>query len=210
MAKPDIEEVAGRPRRYWNVDGLPALVIGVLWMVWGGYIVLVEMPLPRSWRGALLVGFLLFMVLPAWGANWMVKRLKARYTFPRTGYVEWPRPKPVHQALAVLVAIGVSAAVSILIHQAKTGAWADLTSPVTGTLLAAAFLIAHGRRKMPDALWLAVASLVFGLGATVAPLGRGTKMGCLFVALGVVSAILGARRLRAYIRAHPIPERGAE
>ncbi len=210
MTQPDIEEVAGRPRRYWNVDGMPCLAIGLLWMLWGGYILLMDMPLPRPWQGALAMGFLAFMVLPAWAANWMVKRLKARYTFPRTGYVELPPPNAAQKVLAALVAAGVSVAISFLAFKAKTGAWVDLTPPAAATLLAVAFLIAHARQKMPDALWLAAASLVFGLGATAARLGTGTKMGCLFVALGLVSTILGALRLKAYLRLHPLPARSVE
>jgi hypothetical protein len=36
MQQPDLNDIARRPARYWNIDGLPELMLGLLWIAWGG------------------------------------------------------------------------------------------------------------------------------------------------------------------------------
>ena len=31
----NLREIENRPHRYWNVDGLPEIVMGALWVLWG-------------------------------------------------------------------------------------------------------------------------------------------------------------------------------
>ena len=56
MAAPlDLRELERRPTKYWNEDGLPELVMGLLWVLWGGAW-LVGNALPRG---------------PVWNVFWM-------------------------------------------------------------------------------------------------------------------------------------------
>ncbi len=32
----DLNEIQRRPSKYWNVDGLPELSMGLIWAAWGG------------------------------------------------------------------------------------------------------------------------------------------------------------------------------
>lgn len=56
MPHRDRNDIARRPAQYWNIDGLPELMVGVLWMVWGGAW-LVGQTVPHDWR---------------WNAYWLI------------------------------------------------------------------------------------------------------------------------------------------
>ena len=43
----ELRDLAARPRRYWHVDGIPELVMGLVWLLWGGALLLGE-ALPRG------------------------------------------------------------------------------------------------------------------------------------------------------------------
>ena len=105
MEQPDLDDVARRSQKYWDVDGLPELMMGLLWMLWGGAWLFGE-ALPDDWRAdafwtavpALLAG-------SGVAAIWATKRLKQRLTFPRTGYVDWKEPSRSARLMAGGVAM---------------------------------------------------------------------------------------------------------
>ena len=93
MEYPDLAEVERRPRRYWNLDGIPEFIMGGLWVVWG-FAFLVSSYLPGGSRIARVYSmvFPMILVVSALGSNWLAKQLKKKYTFPRAGYVEFHDP----------------------------------------------------------------------------------------------------------------------
>ncbi len=92
METVDLTDIERRPQRYWNMDGLPELMMGVLWIVWGGAWLLGE----RIPRGGVYNAFWMFvpalLALSGFAVVWATRALKARITFPRAGYVAWQPP----------------------------------------------------------------------------------------------------------------------
>src|SRR5512145_1650276 len=105
----DLRDLERRSLKSWNEDGLPELIMGLLWMLWGGSW-LVGNALPR---GAVWNAFWMFtpalLALSGMAAVWATKRIKARVTFPRTGYVAWKQPTRGQRlgtaAIAMLTAV---------------------------------------------------------------------------------------------------------
>ena len=175
MAHPvDLRDAEHRAQRYWTIDGLPELSMGALWIVWGAAFLAGE-ALPRgpAWN-------VYWMFTPAVlafsgvAAVWTIKRLKARITFPRTGYVEWKEPGRPQRLLTAAVAI-----------------------------LSLGFLVASVRQRAPYLLALAAVALtlavVFG---TVA--SGWDSVNWTFIALGAAAVVVGAIRLRIFLRTHPL------
>ncbi len=111
MALADIQDsqLARRSREYWNVDGIPVLVGGVLYLgVVGCLIVLIVLMnhadfFAGNWVVEFLIkplGVLAFMISPLWiilaviwlSVNWedVIEWFKVRLTYRRTGYVAPP------------------------------------------------------------------------------------------------------------------------
>ena len=201
MDRPDFDEIARRPLDYWRVDGLPDLVMGVLWMVWGTAW-LVGDALPHDWR---------------WNVYWMatpvllagtgviairvIKALKARLTFPRTGYVEWKEPsrgtRLTHAVVAVVVAAGVVALLSM-----RGGSGGRFAAPILGVILALSFLVVSIRQRAPH--YLALAGVAVALGIAIATVGDGwMSANWLFLGVGAATALAGWVRLATFLNRHP-------
>jgi hypothetical protein len=196
----DLREIERRAQRYWDVDGLPELVMGFLWVCWGGAWLIGD-SLPRDWRGN---AYWLFvpaaLMLSGVGAVAVVKRRKARRTFPRTGWVEWSEPSRRTRLAAAAVAL-VTAAVLVRVANAESAAPRNV-APILGVILSLAFLVASVRQRAPHHLALAAVALT--LGVALGGLGEGwSSANRLFVWVGAASALVGGVRLAVFLRRHP-------
>ena len=199
----ELRDLAARPRRYWHVDGIPELVMGLVWLLWGGALLLGE-ALPRGtayqvyWLAVPAV-----LVLSGVAANWGVRQLKSRLTYPRTGYVEYLTPRPLVRILTALVAIGTAAAAAALVVTVRTTGAVRSPAAVMGVLISLAFLVLSAREKAPHLLVLAAVALALGIAFGTIGLGW-SNLNWLIVALGLASAGVGGWRLRRYLKRHPV------
>ena len=201
MQHPNLGEIERRPQKYWNIDGLPELVMGLLWMLWGGAWLFGE-TLPRDWRWNVF-----WMLTPAIlaftgvSAVWLTKQLKARLTFPRTGYVEWNAPGRGTNALTAVMAI----VVALIAVAALRGDWALSRSPapVLGVILSLGFVVASLKQRAPH--YLALAGVAITLGLLIGSRTGFSSVNWLFVGLGAACALSGTLRLALFMKNHPRP-----
>jgi hypothetical protein len=200
MDRPDLNDIARRPQQYWNVDGLPELVMGVLWMLWG-VAWLVGEALPRS--AANYYWMITPVLLAGSGvvAIRVIRSLKARVTFPRTGYVEWKEPTTMARLGTAAIAIVVAAVLAAVVL--RGGAGEGRNAPVVlGVILSLGFLVASVRQHAPHLL--ALAGVALALGLAVGTIAEGwTAANWIFVGIGAATAALGALRLSRFISQNP-------
>ncbi|HTY61321.1 MAG TPA: hypothetical protein VMG30_03590 [Acidobacteriota bacterium] len=206
MEYPDLTELEGRSKRYWDVDGIPEFVMGSVFMLWGAAFVLRDL-IPRGYRfaeacsWAIVVG----LVISGWVANWIIKVLKNKYTFPRAGYVKFLEPTRSKRLLYGFVG-GLSAAAFAIVFvlSMKNRAIADLSGPAIGLIMACGFLVVSRRPGMHHFIWYSLFSLV--LGAALYPLKlEWAATWWYFIGIGAAFAVGGACRLRAFVRSIPLP-----
>ena len=206
MDHPDLGDLARRPVRYWNVDGLPELMMGLLWIVWGGTWLLGQR-VPHDWRWAaywLLVPPTL--AAAAYGVNWATRRLKARVTFPRTGYVEWKAPGPGTRIGAAAVAITAALALAVMVLTGDSRPDGQMVTPIIAVILSLGFVVISVRQHAPHYLALGGVALALGiaLGWTH---GGWTSVNWMFLGLGLALTLVGGLRLARFLRRHaPSPE----
>jgi hypothetical protein len=200
MDRPDLDEIARRPQKYWTADGLPELVMGALWMLWGGAWLLGER-LPESWANVywlITPAILAFSGVLSIG---VVKRLKAKFTFPRKGYVEWREPTRAGQLGVAAVAIAVAAVLAAAVLRGDTGG-GRLAPVVLGVILSLAFLAASVRQRAPHLL--ALAGVAIALGLAVGTIAEGwTAVNWLFIAIGAATALAGGLRFAHFLAKYP-------
>jgi hypothetical protein len=197
-----LRDLDSRPKRYWNVDGIPELVMGLVWIVWGTAFLVGEV-IPRGSAANIYWGvFPAILVLSGVASNWVVRKLKERLTYPRTGYVEYREPGPRVRLMTALLAVLSAGALAALVVTGRAAGFERTAAPVIGVILSLAFVVASIRQKAPQ--FLALAGVALALGAAFAALRLGwTAMSWLFVWLGAAASIIGAWRLRRYLRRHP-------
>jgi len=207
MAAPlDLRELERRPTKYWNEDGLPELVMGLLWVLWGGAW-LVGNALPR---GPVWNVFWMFtpalLALSGVAAVRLTKALKARVTFPRTGYVAWKAPTRGQRVAAAAVAMVTAAVLAALIVKSRADGLERVAAPGMGVILSLGFLVASLTQRAPHLLALGGVALVLGL--AFGSLAAGWEaMNWMLVALGAAAAIMGAARLRMFVARNPLETR---
>jgi len=198
----ELRALENRPRRYWNVDGIPELMMGLVWILWGGALLVGE-ALPRG--SAANVYWMVFpavLVLSGVASNWAIKKLKERLTYPRTGYIEYREPARHVRLLTGLMVVVTAAALAALIVTGRAAGLEHTAAPAIGVILSLAFVVASIRQKAPH--FLALAGVALALGAAFATLKLGfAAINWLFVWLGVVATIMGVWRLRRYLQQHP-------
>lgn len=197
----NLDEIARRPQRYWDVDGLPELMMGLLWMLWGGAWLLGD-TLPRGWRSSAYWSAVpALLALSGVAAVWATKRLKERLTFPRTGYVDWKEPSGSSRVSAAAVAMG-TAMVFAAVAANRDAGMERVAAPLLGVILSLAFVVASLRQRAPHLL--ALAGVAIALGLAFGALRAGWEsVNWLFVALGAASAALGSLRLVLFLRKNP-------
>lgn len=199
----NLQELERRSVRYWNEDGLPELVMGLLWIVWGGSW-LIGNALPR---GPVWNVFWMFtpalLALSGVAAVWATKKLKSTVTFPRTGYVQWKEPTRRQRLFAAAVAMVTAAIAVALIAKSRANGLESVAAPGLGVLLSLGFLVASVRQRAPHLL--ALGGVALALGLAFGALGAGWEaMNWMLVALGAAAVILGAARLRLFMARNPI------
>ncbi len=191
----DIDGVTLSAQRHWIEDGLSEIMLGLLFVVMGGGL-LVKLVLPRWITLDLLISAL--TIVGVLGLTQGFKKLKERITFPRSGYVALPEPTRRRRifAFATVVALGAAFTLVLSAHV--------LVVPIFAAVFAAIFLWGGVQYKQTSMLWEALLILIFAVISTwFTSLNGAAGVLALMVMIGTSMAIVGAFRLRGFLKTNP-------
>jgi hypothetical protein len=138
------------------------------------------------------------------------KRLKARITFPRTGYVALPKPSTKYRTsvFAITTALALALAIALTGFRSSQMDWLSaMAVPVSAGIFATCLIVGGLQYKQARMLWEGFLTLLFAAGLEGLTDLRGIKgVGALMVAVGISMAIFGALRLRSFLKANPRPQ----
>ena len=203
---PDLADLEHRAQHYWTADGLPELVMGLLWVVWGiSWLVGESLPRGPVWNVYWMFTPVL-LALSGVAAVWVTKRLKAAITFPRGGYVEWREPTRGRRLTAAAVSLVTACLLVLALTSSRARGFESMAAPALGVLFSLAFVVASRSQKAPHLLALAGVALILGL-----TLSRWTTgydgLNWMLIGLGTAAALLGAVRLWWFLKNHPVERR---
>jgi hypothetical protein len=202
------QEPMQRTRRYWYEDGLVELAAGGLFLAIG--IVLgAQGAVPESSPAYAILGMAFPLVII--GGMLLGRRLipaaKARLTYPRTGYVSYPRPSRRRRlfttGLAVVVAAGLGAA-ALTLPRAPGGLLVLLQGLLLGVLLT---ILGQG---LPRFFLLGGWSAILGVGLSLLTTSEETASGALYGLTGLALVVSGGLVLASYLRRNRIPPQDAQ
>ncbi|RPI22114.1 MAG: hypothetical protein EHM61_23090 [Acidobacteria bacterium] len=196
----EVQKTIRRTRQYWYADGFAEITIGLLFFVLG-LIFLGQAHVPaRSVYGvALQLALPVVFLLGFWLSRHVIRSLKERITYPRTGYVSYPKPSVRRRRLALAAAalIAVPIAGFLARYHPLPVNW----TPLVEGLMTAVILILAGQGL--KRFWVIGGfSLVLGLGLSFVHLENPDVRGSAYFygISGLVIMICGLLTLLKYLR----------
>jgi hypothetical protein len=190
-----------RTRRYWYEDGVAELAIGGLFLAIG-LVIWAQGAVPEgsaaqaalgiAFPGVIIGGMLL--------GRRLIPSVKARLTYPRTGYVAYPQPSRRRRrgGRRAWQSPGVGASV-LALQPPPSGALVLLEGLLLGVLL---IILGQGLTRF---YLLGGWSLILGIGLSRLPAPEETMSGVLYGLTGLVMAISGGLVLATYLRRNRMP-----
>jgi hypothetical protein len=203
----NLSNVERRVKRYWYTDGIGELVAGGMFILMGVYFALQEFLGETSTLGGILqASLVLIMIGDMFIARRLINALKARLTYPRTGYVEYQvnergmRWKPIVAAGLGLV---IAALAVILVRLFE---FFDSTVALTGIIVAGILVIMQTKSAGLIRFYLLGAiSLTIGLFLSFSGFPEGYSLGWFYGLMGLCLMMSGGMTLRSYLKGNPLP-----
>ena len=202
------ENTLNRAYAHWLKDGLFEIGLGILFAGVGTLRAIIHFAGEKSaayyWLSG---GLLLFMIGVAWGGKRFGKSLKARITYPRTGYMAF-KPysfnyKSILAILALLIFAGILGGMLGMLstqpNQQEIGIFVPIGQGIVGALI---FTYAAQRVEVKRLYYLAAFSI--GIGLVIGALGVGIVLGVSFfyLSIGLALIVSGCVALVQFLRRH--------
>lgn len=201
----NFHDVEQRLKRYWYTDGIGELICGGMFLLLGVYFSLQQYFGDGSLAGAILQSSLVIFLIAAvfWGRR-LINLLKTRFTYPRTGYVEYHTTEKNTLWRIFTVAIAMAVAMFSVVIARKFDA-IDSTVALTGVLVSVILLVNQvWSARVPRFYILSTASLVLGIVLSISGLPAGYNLGMFYGLMGIAFAISGGLTLQRYLRKNPL------
>ena len=196
-----IEEIQLQTKRYWYVDGLTEIGAGSLIFLLGLLYLLADILSP-SVLATWLVSFgQPAIIIGGWFVvNWVVRRMKERITYPRTGYVAYRRERGGKRLRTILVTFGLAALIAIAAVYFAQLAGERMIPLLIGLMMAAAIAYLGYAFYLRRFYLLAVISIVLGGVGTLFGLRDNLALALFFCGFGIAWMVSGSVTLKAYLR----------
>lgn len=201
------QQARKRASQYWYRDGINEIAFGVLFLLLGGYFYL-ESLLPEGHMLRFLLESSLVLVIIGGGLllNKLVKLAKERITYPRTGFVTYPRRKAPAWLRAVL-ALAIAMMMAFIINgfvssRMEVERW---TPGLSGFLIGGALFYIGLRVATLRFLLLSLIGLAIGGGLSLTGAGSNHGLGIFYALLGLAVIFSGSCTLLIYLRSNPEP-----
>ena len=206
MNNDDMKQVEQRVKRYWYTDGIAELASGGMFLLLGLYFAVLGYFQEGSLVSVILqVSMVLVMIGGAFGVRWLVNTLKARLTYPRTGYVEYRvNEKDVRIRRYVVMAVAMIFAIaSIVLIDYIRGL--DSMVLFTGVIVGVIFIALRGKSSGLKRFYLLGGlSIALGIGLAYSKLPQSYTLSLFYGLLGIAILISGGLVMRQYLNENPI------
>jgi hypothetical protein len=208
----DLKEPKLRATQYFYEDGSSELAFGGLCLLLAIYFY-AQAIYTGSWFAALLSGIgILVLIGGGYLANRLVRTLKERLTYPRTGYVSYRPGRKMQRGVRIAIIFAASALVAGLLALFFAGSpdRLDLMPVMAGLVFGAAIAWIGHRAALQRFYLLGLLSLLIGAGVSVSGLSANLDLTIFYGALSLVLFTSGGITLWRYIRHNPASKEGSD
>jgi hypothetical protein len=203
-----IDHVPQRTARYWYDDGLVEAGSGLLLLAVAVLFAIEGLaPAGSLPPGISALGLPVIVIGGMIALGLALRAIKERLTYPRTGYVAYPRIGPARRMLAGVTGAVVSLLLVLLL--AARPSWQSALAALQGAALAIVWLAFSLRTGLVRMAILGFLALAAGVVATFAGLATPLGSALTFGVAGTSTLISGAFALARYLRTTTPPTVGA-
>ena len=203
----NVKSLQRRALQYWWIDGLAELAFALEMIVISLYFVLLQQIHSAPWTViASSVGMPVVFLVTFFSAGKLVLYIKERVTFPRTGYVRYPKRKAISRKRRIIVGggIGFLTAVAVNLTRALLGVnaqWIVIALILMMTMIYIGYLVGVYRYYV-----LGILTLIWGFAMIWMAIPEGYEYAWLFGGIGLFYLISGGIVLMLYLRRYPSVE----
>ncbi len=199
--KDELRKSQLRTIQYFFADGSFEFALGLLCLILAVFFY-TETHL-QGWFSAVIDGSLvLVMIGGVWLVNRLIRLLKQRLTYPRTGYVAYRRNKGVNRGWRMLGGLAAGGLVggfgAVLINSPHAGI--DVLPVFTSAAICLVLGITGWRASVPRLYLLAGLNLVTGILLGLAGLGNYNGVAMYYLAASLLLLVSGGLTLWRYLR----------
>jgi hypothetical protein len=201
MMTNDIDKVIQRTHRYWYEDGLAEIATGGMFVSCGLFLVMMRFVRPGSPVACIVaIGFTILVAFGGLAISRVVKAVKNRVTYPRTGYVSYRRPESNRRRRIIAASLGVGLGVlGIVLSIANAPTWLMSMAMVQGLIIGAALLYIGRRLGLTRFYALAFLSTLIGVVVALNGFDEALGSAAYFAEMGFVLTASGLLTLQAYL-----------
>jgi len=204
----DIEKIEKRTVQSFYDDGLTEISLGLIFLLLGGYFFAqAAAPEGSALSSALSVLFVLVIVSAGFLVSRILRFLKRRITYPRTGYIAFKKKELSSKRRAATMIVGGIIGASFAALYGLSPSFKALFPALNGLLLAVAVLLIAGKIGLARFYILSAASAVIGLAVTAAGVGDIKGISLYYGLFGAAVTISGLATLIIYLRKSPRADR---
>ena len=195
--------------QYQHVDGTFELFFGGICLLWGIFFFLQnKLTMPEGIIKLIIVmaGFLAISAGGSWLLDRLVKSIKNRLTYSRTGYVAFKKLTGAKRAGRLLLMGGVAAVIGALFTAffASHPTFVDWIPLASGALFALAMIFVAWRTQLPRYYLCAVIIALFGLGISTLGLADLPGLALFYGSTGILLISMGGIVLLLYLHNYHI------
>ncbi len=199
--------VEKRVKRYWYSDGIVELSLGGMFFLLGVYFG-IQGYLGEGSQASVIMQVGLFVLIFAGivGVQRVVNALKARLTYPRTGYVEYRKDgQDIKQRRNIFMGVALAlVAASIILFDF----FRNFDSMIlgTGVMVGAVFIALRGKSTGVTRFYVVgVFSILLGVTLSLDKLPQEYNLALFYGLLGIAIMVSGGIVLLRYLRENPMP-----
>ena len=203
----NFHNVEQRVQRYWYTDGIGEIMGGGMSLLLGLYFSVQEYFGDQSPVGMILqMSFVLILIGSIFVVRRLVNLLKARVTYPRTGYVEYRIDNKKIRSRRIFTAAIAMIVAMVSVFIARKIDFIDSMVAVTGVLVAVVLVVKQGWSSGVGRFYvLSAVSLFLGIALSFSGLASGYSLGVFYGLMGLAFVISGGLTLRRYLHENPMP-----
>lgn len=207
------ENALNRAYANWIKDGFYEIGLGILFAGVGAIRAMIHFAGDKTpayyW---LVAAVFIFMLVIGGGTGFVLKRLKARITYPRTGYTKFkPRKRNFKSTLVIFIFAGILGGLLGVLSMQPNQADAGMLVPIAfGIVGAGVFTYGAQRIGVKRLYVLAAASIAIGLVLAVLRVGVVLGLSFFYFSIGLAMLLSGSFALVGYLRDNPPAELDGE